>query len=141
MAWIGATIAFGSVVRKANRSFVVSPSLTFRTDVQRVQMPAKKASGRLSSSANQTGGREPSGWSSFSEKPVNGTTHRLSTPSHRRQWGEATLRTLVTPESEFRCFGAADLTPPARRADPPELQTSRCVGRMWVWPQYRPVNP
>ena len=59
-------------------SFVVSPSLTLRTDVQRVQMPAKKASGRLSSSANQTGGREPSGRASFSEKLVNGTTQRLS---------------------------------------------------------------
>jgi hypothetical protein len=32
---------------------VVSPSLTFRTDVQLVQMPAKHASGRLSSRANQ----------------------------------------------------------------------------------------
>ena len=106
LAWIGATTAFGSVVRKANRSLVVSPSLTFRTDVQRVQMPAKKASGRLSSSANQTGGREPSGWSSFSAKLVKGTTHRLSTPSHRRQCGEATLRMFVTPESEFRPFNA-----------------------------------
>ena len=26
LAWIAATISFGSVVRKANRSFVVSPS-------------------------------------------------------------------------------------------------------------------
>src|SRR5271166_3630156 len=52
---MGATIAFGSVVRKANRSFVVSPFLTFRTDVQRVQMPPKKTSGRLSS----RGGRSP----------------------------------------------------------------------------------
>ena len=43
---------------KPKRSFVVSPSLTFRTDVHRVQMPAKKASGRLSSNANHTGGRE-----------------------------------------------------------------------------------
>ena len=64
-AWIGATITFGSVVRKANKSFVVSPSLTFLTDVHRVQIPANKASGRLSSSANQTGGREPFGRISF----------------------------------------------------------------------------
>ena len=64
-------------------------------------MPAKNASGRLSSSANQTGGREPSGSTSFSEKLVNGTTHRLSTPSHRRQCGDLTLRTLVTPGSVF----------------------------------------
>src|SRR5208282_3366723 len=99
---MGLTTEFGSVVRKANRSFVVSPSVTFRTDVQRVQMPAKKASGRLSSRANQTGGREPSGWISFSAKLVNRTTHRLSTPSHRRQCGEATLRRLVTPGSVLR---------------------------------------
>jgi hypothetical protein len=87
LGWIGATIAFGSLVKKANRSLVVSPSFTLRTDVHRVQIPAKKASGRLSSSANQTGGLEPSGWSSFSAKDVNGTTHRLSMPSHRRLWG------------------------------------------------------
>src|SRR5271165_4145858 len=99
---MGAIIAFGSVVRKAKRSFVVLPSLTLRTDLQRVHMPAKKASGRLSSSANQTGGREPSGRISFSAKLVNGTTHRLSTPSHRRQCGEETFRMLVTPGSELR---------------------------------------
>src|SRR5271166_2599350 len=99
---MGATIPFGSVVRKANRSFVVSPSLTFRTEVQRVQIPAKNASGRDSSRANQTGGREPSGRISFSAKLVNGTTHRLSTQSHRRQCGEERLRTFVTPESELR---------------------------------------
>jgi hypothetical protein len=58
--WIGATTAFGSVVRNANRSFVVFRSFTFRTEVQHVQMPAKNASGRLSSRANQPGGREPS---------------------------------------------------------------------------------
>jgi hypothetical protein len=32
--WTGATIALGSVVRKAKRSFVVSPSLTLRTEVR-----------------------------------------------------------------------------------------------------------
>jgi hypothetical protein len=62
-------------------SLVVSPSFTFLTEVQRVQMPAKQASGRLSSSANQIGGRDPSG---STEKLVNGTTQRLSTPSQRR---------------------------------------------------------
>jgi hypothetical protein len=40
-------------------SFVVSPSYTFRTEVQHVQTPAKKASGRVSSNANQTGGCVP----------------------------------------------------------------------------------
>src|SRR6516164_3214525 len=74
------TSAFGSVVRKPNRSFVVSPSLTLRTDVQRVHRPAKNANGRLSSKASHSGGREPSGKTSFSENEVNGTTQRLSTP-------------------------------------------------------------
>lgn len=36
--------AFGSVVRKANRSLVVSLSFTFRTDVQLVQIPANDGS-------------------------------------------------------------------------------------------------
>src|SRR3984893_17205945 len=44
--WIAATSLIGSVVRNAKMSFVVSPSFTFRTEVQRVQMPAKKANGR-----------------------------------------------------------------------------------------------
>jgi hypothetical protein len=48
------------------------------------------------------GGRDPFGKTSFSEKLVNGTMQRLSTPSHRRQRGEATLQTFVTPESELR---------------------------------------
>src|SRR5271170_764499 len=94
-------MALGSVVRKPKRSFVVWRSLTFRTDVQRVQMPAKKASGRLSSNANHTGGRESFGKTSFSTKLVNGMMQRLSTPSHRRQWGDLTLRMLVTPGSVF----------------------------------------
>src|SRR5580693_835837 len=70
--WITPTSLFGSVVRNAKMSFVVSPSFTFRTEVQRVQMPAKKANGRVSSKANQTGGRVPSGSTSFSEKLVHG---------------------------------------------------------------------
>ena len=64
-------------------------------------MPAKNATGRLSSSANQTDGREPFGSCSFSEKLVNGTTQRLCTPSHRRQCGDLMLRTFVTPGSVF----------------------------------------
>jgi len=51
--WMAPTSAFGSFVRNAKMSLVVSPSLTFRTDVQLVQMPAKQARGRPSSSANQ----------------------------------------------------------------------------------------
>src|SRR5271166_6178595 len=124
---MGAIIAFGSVVRKAKRSFVVLPSLTLRTDLQRVHMPAKKASGRLSSSANQTGGREPSGRISFSAKLVNGTTHRLSTPSHRRQWGEETLRTFVTPESELRPLEGEDRR---RHAPARHCELTRAIWRV-----------
>jgi hypothetical protein len=65
-------------------------SFTFLTDFQFAQMPAKNANGRSSDSANQIGGRLPSGSTSFSEKLVKGTTHRLSTPSQRSQCGEAT---------------------------------------------------
>ena len=61
----------------------------------------EEASGRPSSKANHTGGREPSGRTSFSEKDVNGTTQRFSTPSHRRQCGDDTLRMFVTPGSRF----------------------------------------
>src|SRR3984893_3853856 len=51
--------------------------------------------------ANQTVGREPSGSTSFSEKLVQGTTQRFSFSSQRCQCGDLTLRTLVTPGSEF----------------------------------------
>lgn len=106
LGWMAPTSAFGSVVRKAKRSLVVSPSFTSRADVQRVQRPAKHASGRVSSNANQTGGRVPSGSTSCSEKLVNGTTQRLSMPSQRRQCADLTLRTSVTPGSDFRPFKA-----------------------------------
>src|SRR4029077_2621886 len=86
--WIAPTSLFGTVVRNAKMSLVVSPSFTFRTEVQRVQMPAKKANGRVSSKANQTAGREPSGRTLFSEKLVQGTTQRFSNPSQRRQCGD-----------------------------------------------------
>src|SRR5450759_1743227 len=92
---IAPTSLFGSVVRNAKISFVVSSSFTFRTEVQRVQMPAKKANGRVSSKANQTGGWVPFDSASFSEKLVKGTTQRLSTPSQRLQCGDLALRTLV----------------------------------------------
>src|SRR6476619_13855 len=90
------TSAFGSVVRKANTSLVVSPSLTLRTDVQLVQMPAKQTRERVSSSANQMS--PPSALlSSLNE--LNGTTQRFSTPSHRVQCLLFTLRMLVVPPS------------------------------------------
>ncbi|SFN98960.1 hypothetical protein SAMN05216573_1418 [Bradyrhizobium sp. Rc3b] len=59
----------------AQRSLVVSPLLTFQTEVQFVQMPAKRASGRLPSRANQM--------SPLNE--LNGTTRRGSGPSQRAQ--------------------------------------------------------
>ena len=56
--------------------------LVLRTQVwSRFQMPAKKASGRVSSSANQIGWSEPPTWSG-SEKDVNGTRQRLSGPRY-----------------------------------------------------------
>src|SRR5271156_2155421 len=77
-------------------SLVVSPSLTFRTDVQLVQMPAKQARGRLSSSANQM---SPPWALLNSLKELNGTMHRFSVPSHRVQCLLFTLRMLVVPPS------------------------------------------
>jgi hypothetical protein len=53
--WTAATSALASVVRNPKRSAVTSPSLTFRIEVQRVYIPAKTASGRSSSNANQIG--------------------------------------------------------------------------------------
>src|SRR6202011_1934337 len=77
-------------------SLVVSPSLTFRTEVQFVQMPAKQASGRVSSNANQM---SPPSALLNSLKELNGTTQRFSTPSQRVQCLLFTLRMLVVPPS------------------------------------------
>src|ERR1700736_5769706 len=90
------TSVLGSVVRNAKMSLLVSPSFTFRTDVQLVQMPAKQASGRVSSSANQM---SPPSALLNSLNELNGTTQRFSTPSHRAQCLLFTLRMLVVPES------------------------------------------
>src|SRR3984885_14898432 len=90
------TSAFGSVVRSAKMSLVVSPSLTLRTDVQLVQMPAKQARGRDSSSANQM---SPPSALLNSLNELNGTTQRFSTPSHLVQCLLFTLRILVVPPS------------------------------------------
>src|ERR1700694_2835750 len=94
--WMAPTSAFGSVVRKAKMSLVVSPSLTLRTDVQLVQMPAKQARGRVSSKANQM---SPPSALLNSLKELNGTTQRLWAPSHRVQCLLFTLRMLVVPPS------------------------------------------
>src|SRR5205814_3830965 len=80
--WMAPTSTLGSVVRNAKMSLVVSPSFTFRTDVQLVHMPAKQASGRVSSSANQI---SPPSALLNSLKELNGTTQRFSAPSHRVQ--------------------------------------------------------
>src|SRR5450631_42581 len=77
-------------------SLVVSPSLTFRTEVQLVQMPAKHARGRLSSSANQL---SPPSALLNSLNELNGTTQRCSGSSHRVQCLLLTLRMLVVPPS------------------------------------------
>src|SRR5471032_2221800 len=77
-------------------SLVVSPSLTFRTDVQLVQIPAKQARGRVSSSANHM---SPPSALLNSLNELNGITHRFSAPSHRVQCLLFTLRMLVVPES------------------------------------------
>src|SRR6201990_2759164 len=90
------TSAFGSVVRNAKRALVVSPSLTFLTDVQLAQMPAKQASGRVSSSANQT---SPPSALLNSLNELNGTTQRCSGPSHLVQCFDFTFRMFVVPES------------------------------------------
>src|SRR3954469_22560490 len=90
------TSALGSVVRKAKRSLLVSPSLTFRTEVQLVQMPAKQARGRVSSSANQI---SPPSALLNSLNELKGTTQRFSTPSQRVQCLLFTLRMLVVPPS------------------------------------------
>ena len=70
---IGATTRFASVVSKPWMSSVVSASLSFRTEVQLVQMPAKKSSGRSSWSTNSTGSFPPPWRVAYSETLVNGT--------------------------------------------------------------------
>jgi len=95
--WIGATIAFASVVRKPNNSW--SPSMGAlsgpRTPFQGVHNPAKANSGRSSESANQIG--VFFGWvSAYSQNAVAGTMQRLIGPSQRRQCGLIRLRMLVT---------------------------------------------
>jgi hypothetical protein len=94
--WIAWTSVFASVLRKAKRSFVVSLSLTFRTEVQFTHEPAKQASGRVLSRANQM---SPPAALLNSLNDVKGTTHRCSVPYHRAQCLLAMLRMLVVPPS------------------------------------------
>src|SRR3546814_13313601 len=106
--WISPTSRLGSVVMNPNRSHVTSPSFSFRTDVHVVQIPAKKASGRASDKANHTGGREPSGLTSFSAQLVNGTTHRLSTPSQRRPGGDDVFLRTAERRAGKECVSKCD---------------------------------
>ena len=91
LSWIGFTTPFGSVVKKPNSSWSCGPSLTRRMPCQRVQMPAKKKSGFVSSIANQklrwmpVAGSLSPGVGLGSAKLVAGTMQRCSTPSHCRQ--------------------------------------------------------
>src|SRR4051794_39025924 len=92
---IGATTSFGSAVRKPYSRCGPSTgfALVSRTPLHSVQIPANASSGRVSSRANHFGvffGLV----SAYSQKDVNGTRHRLSGASHRRQCGDLVLRIL-----------------------------------------------
>jgi hypothetical protein len=105
LGWMAPTSAFGSVRHERVEVVDGLAFLTFRTDVQNLrrlgrirpdrivigpvimapflanQMPAKQASGRVSSSANQT---SPPSALLNSLNELNGTTQRFSAPSHSR---------------------------------------------------------
>ena len=99
-----------------------------------VQIPAKKNSGRVWSSANQCSGLRlvtGSGRWPYSEKAVAGTTQRCATPNQRRQCGLAVLRMVVTPLSgasgAFRnCVGVG--MPQVSRASSRPLPVLRSTG-------------
>src|SRR5579863_2344131 len=94
---IGATTAFGSVVRKPNSSCCPSIGALFgpRTPRHGVHKPAKANSGLSSLRANHFGVLR--GFvSAYSQNEVAGTMQRLACPSHRRQCGLATFRMFVT---------------------------------------------
>src|SRR5271166_844817 len=97
LGWIGATIAFGSVVRKPNSSCSPSTGALFGplTPRQGVHRPAKAKSGLSSARANQVGVLR--GFvSAYSQNDVAGTMQRLPLPSHLRQCGLFTFRIFVT---------------------------------------------
>src|SRR6476659_3454927 len=96
LGWTLPTSAFGSQVRNAKMSAVISPSRAFRTLVHVVQRPAKDNNGRVASVANQT--FLPS-IVLYSENDVNGTRQRLSGPSHRFQWELEIFLMFVVPLS------------------------------------------
>lgn len=77
---------------------MVAPSFSLRIEVQAgAQIPAKKM-GRSAASLNQAF-PAPLPPARGSANRSTGTRQRLAALSHRRQWGESTFRTLVTPRS------------------------------------------
>jgi hypothetical protein len=96
LGWIGATIAFASVVRKPNKSCVPSTGALFGplTPRQGVHRPANANKGRSSLSANHFGVLRGL-VSAYSQKEVAGTMQRFCLPSQPRQCGLPTLRMLV----------------------------------------------
>src|SRR5690349_14071110 len=98
---MGATTAFGSVVRKPYTSCGPGTGFDFvpRAPLKVVQIPPKVNSGRLSPSANQTTSFffvTGSGSGAYSAKLFAGTRQRFSGLSQARQCGEFVLRMLVT---------------------------------------------
>ena len=110
---MGATTAFGAAVRKPYRSFKVSPSFSFLTDVQRVQMPAKNPTGLSSLRANHTGS---GGFPAYSEKLVKGTRQRFSTPI--RGCFPTALPCLREPVRSARCRSRRCRADPSRTFKP-----------------------
>src|SRR5260370_28005694 len=98
--WTAPTSAFGSVVRKAKISLVVSPSFTFGTDVQLVQMPAKQARGQPRSNPRAVSRRESLCRQSASDT---GRLSRLS-GTDRAQW----LRVSRDREHGFQRIVSSD---------------------------------
>lgn len=83
------TSAFGSVVRNAKRSLVVSPSFTFRTTSNWARCRRSRRGDGFH--------RVRTGYHSLNE--LNGTTQRFSGPSHLFQCLLFTLRMFVVPPS------------------------------------------
>jgi hypothetical protein len=96
LGWMAPTSVFGSQVKKPNNWCSPSTGLALvpRTPCHVVQIPGKKASGRVWSMANQVGvflGLVLA----YSQNDVQGTTQRCWGLSQARQCGLPTLRILV----------------------------------------------
>ncbi len=102
----GRGTAFGSVITKAKMSLVVSPSYTFLTTVQRFPTPTKNTRRAIVAKRAAHGRMRLVQQRVVFGKRREGTTQRLSRQRRRHQCGEATMRTFVAPESEFRPLSA-----------------------------------